>query len=68
MYSCHQKNYKTHKETGKYRPLPGKKKKKKKNLAETIPKEAQASHLLNTNFKPTILNVLSELRKSRPKN
>lgn len=56
------KNYKMHKQQRMDHSQ------EKKNLTETIAKEAQTSHFLQVNFKPTIINVLSELRKPRTKN
>ena len=63
MYSSQQKINKAYKETGKYEPFTGKKKK----LTKTNPKEAHTLDILDEDFKLTVLNMLKELKETMGK-
>ena len=49
---------------GKYGPFKGKFNKS----TETVPEEAHTLHLLLKDFKPTVLNILKELKETMEKN
>lgn len=61
-FSCQGKNYQAYKETWKYRQFT-----EIKKISTKFPKEALAADLLNTDFKPTVVNMLKELKKTMDK-
>lgn len=66
MFSFQQKTYEACKETRKYGPFSGKKKK----LRETFPEEVQTLGLLDKDCKSTVLNMFKWLKETiskRPK-
>lgn len=62
--SSSQKKITKHVKKQEMGPVKGK---KKKNLTETIPKEAQTLKLLVKNIKSTVLNMLNELKETMDK-